>query len=1114
MPRTPLLVLPLLLAAQDGRHDPAATALASGELAFSENRLDDAYRHFLAALERRPDPAIMERILATLEDDEARVLWTHVWYAALADEQGRAPHPSVSRLLRGAPLAEEVAEARAKAVAELSRLAAAREKDGSAKVHERLVADWARRCALDLARRSPQLEAAFRDGLRADPPLPRGIHGPVLQALFDVTGDTGLGMRAARCLTGIVRQSEFQDLRGDSPRNMKGWARRSAARLDAARTRQRREADEPWTVEDLEWLTGEEGEAFTRAHDSFADPGVAISPRGWYRVESDCGFESLLGVARTVELHHERLANWYGTDPFVGEPGTVRVVPEHTGLEAEGAPYYWVGGFQGGPITVVRLAQSHIEALGHTITHELTHRFDGRLYPGQPLWLTEGKAVWTSFAYGPSTDDGFVEDHAAFGTIQGVYVKGWGRLDKLVELLEGPDDHRDNYSPGYSLYVYLNTWEVGGRRLFQGRLQHFMENGSRNRKPPRAFFEGCFCDGRDGRPEDLEAFAEGWQEFLAGFYWKTIADWTARYSKEVPPTPGQPFVFDEPTWTWARRRHEPYFGQDQARVAAGVLLDAGKSKEAARALVWAWLVDGREPRILGPLAGVLGELRQRDAAWVAGHASRFPLWSADGPTPIEPLRETNELLATLVEAAEAERDADRPRSAAALAADHDRLARWLGRPELGWAAPDLDGLRHPFDPPPRPLARHGWVESELAGFDDDGLTGLWYADEAGGLHVGRRAPRKGTGKVDRSGGGLAFVRADEHLLPGTYRVVARVHLTTSYVQARVVFGYRRRDQSLCLSFSAGDAMYAIGETEEEPTFEYLDWDLSGMWERDGPLKGSTPGGKVNFGRERTAFEVELLVDGASVVASVDGKTLGTYHTADGRPIEGYVGFATSWGTIRVLDASVQRLDRSRLAGRRVREPAGLDLAGGRWTEFDDLVNRPVHFGVPPASNGTLLLWIPVPWRAPQNAVDTSGVVTSAREAAKRLKRALDRDGSTQRVVVAVPAVLGEEALAELEAGLAALFPRPPTVIHHPFDGTAPPGWRDSPDLNKRWLIFVDAVGVARVAKPLGGSGFGADLQHWLTVFRDHGRPVRDLPEVRRASREGDGGPPPEDPEDD
>jgi hypothetical protein len=76
-------------------------------------------------------------------------------------------------------------------------------------------------------------------------------------------------------------------------------------------------------------------------------------------------------------------------------------------------------------------------------------------------------------------------------------------------------------------------------------------------------------------------------------------------------------------------------------------------------------------------------------------------------------------------------------------------------------------------------------------------------------------------------------------------------------------------------------------------------------------------------------------------------------------------------------------------------------------------------------------------------------------------------------------------------------------MRHPFDGLVPKGFEDTPDLGKRWVFFLDAAGVARFARPayvLGGS-FDPDLNHWLRVYRDYGRPPRDLPQPSREEEE-------------
>src|SRR5690606_29548560 len=120
----------------------------------------------------------------------------------------------------------------------------------------------------------------------------------------------------------------------------------------------------------------------------------------------------------------------YGQDPFLDRPGTVRIVPEAEGLEAEGVPYWWAGGFQSGDLTVLRFSASNIPDLGRGLTHELTHRFDGATYPGLPAWLMEGKAVWTGGAYDAMTDEEFIANDANAGTMDQTMRKGYGGVDK------------------------------------------------------------------------------------------------------------------------------------------------------------------------------------------------------------------------------------------------------------------------------------------------------------------------------------------------------------------------------------------------------------------------------------------------------------------------------------------------------------------------------------------------------------------------------------------------------------------------------------------------------------------------------------------------------------
>jgi hypothetical protein len=879
-----------------------------------------------------------------------------------------------------------------------------------------------------------------------------------------------------------------------------------------------------WTLEELEWMDEDEAEAFTRAHDTFAHPGVALSPQEWYRVETDCGHGTLVGVAATVEFHHLRLAGWYGSDPFVGRPGLVRIVPESHGLEAEGAPFFWAGGFQGGDTTTLRFSCGTIEGLGGGLTHELTHRFDGVLFPGQPSWLAEGKAVWTGGAFGHSSQRKFVENHVSFGTIESVFIKGYGGERKLRELVEGTmEDYRDNYSAGYALYVYLNTWvDEGGRLPFKGRLAEFMQNCRRRKGDVGEFFDKHFADGRDGRPEDFTGFAAGFAEFVRGFYWKTPAPWTSRYTQEVGRR-GSPWVYDEPTWSWARARAEPFFGQDQARVAGEILVDGGKQREAVGAFVWALTMDGRHPVAERNLGDLLLNLREKDGAWAAEQRRVFPgpVWGEKGgdfrPAPfLKSLRATKHLRTLLEEASRAEAAGGRPTVARALAADGDRLARWMGLPET--ASPSIEARTtsrkgtsaHPFDPPearilPSDLSGDDVLfEDELTGYDKKRVPGLWYADEKGQLHVGRRRPRKDTGDMDRAAHQVcAFTRTRAWILPGAWSLKARIHFTTSYASGAVIIGYTRRDRNVRFGFNAGDYMYAIGEKEEEPEFTSMGWSLGGLFERERSLPGSRTGGGFDFDGPRSGFDLELLVDGPTVHAFINGERVGTYTSTDGAALEGHIGFATNTGAVRVQNATIQRLDRSRLApgpGPDLRVPPGLDLARPAAVPFDRFLQRPVD-GVPTATNGTLLLWIPLP---PPEAgeLDEQKLVEKARGKARRLGDALYRQDVLQPLALVVPEVVGEKARAVLEAELAAELERPVRVLPHGASPTTGPD--DVGDQYRSWLMFLDAGGVARVVRPFYGmSQLDDAFDHWLHVFRDHGRPERSLPPVPDRGMEED-----------
>ncbi|MFT4540117.1 MAG: hypothetical protein ACI841_000495 [Planctomycetota bacterium] len=1100
--------------------DVGDVAQEAGENALEKGDLATAAHHFERALEMRPaDPELISLLLkASAKDPDAGLFWSEVWHLATCDERGRTDaRGAVRSLLSPSPQPEKLCAATGDAVQELLRSTADKHKSARSKPDDELLARWSRRLARELARESPALASIATN---AGPPDVEKLGTPWRKVSKDLErvmkaalagGRIDEAIRAARILRGMAAQADFQDLQGEAPKGMNSVGGAAAAGLARARKAQKSRGETPWTLDDLEWLSQEESESFTRGHDNFAAPGLALSPRDWYRIETDCGLETLAGVTATIEDHHTRLVNWYGQDPFVDIQGTVRVVPEASGLEAEGAGFWWVGGFQGGNTTTVRFSVGTIEGLGHTLTHELTHRFDGAIFPGQPAWLSEGKATWTAGAYGHSSDTMFSSDYASAGSMVTALTKGYGGEEKLGELIDGTTkEYRDNYPVGHALYVFLNQWRKDGKAdgalIFRERLEKYMRSLVSFRGKPREVFVEYFADGKKDRPADFGAFARLFGEFIVGFHWKSEKPWKNWFKGSPPGGDGGGFVYDEPTWVWTRRRAEPYFGDEQARLAAELFNDLGNRKDALTAYIWSLACDGRRPKSETPLAALLEHQKRSDAAWIL--RSDLPATVAQPERIKAPfigqLPKCRALLAQFAEAAQEYEGARSFKAAASVRARHERLAIWLGSESLPISAPVLAALQESeaprVDESARWLATDGWGEEGLTGFEERRKEGLWYSADNGDLHVGRKEPRKGTGKLDpRAHQRDAFVIGERYILPGAWRFKTRVQATTAYVSGAVVIGYTRRDRNIRFDFSSGDFMYAIGESDEVPAFEHVNWGLHGLFDREGGLHGTATGGTHDFGRERTAFDLELAVDGASVRAFIDGKSVATYTSPDGVAIEGRIGFALSMGSIRVQEPLVQRLERSRILGIANNAPIGLDITSPVAPPFAELPNR-VIYGLPEASNGRLVFWIGRPEGA-ADEMDIESMLSKTRKSMQKIARLIDRDTFPQPLLVLFPEqfpVAKREAFAKEIQGQ---FLVPVTIQTHRFDGRLATGSHLLPDRGRNWLFFVDSCNVIRQVTPFFGQA-GAltqDMRHWMTVFRDHGRPARELPDALRQS---------------
>ncbi len=1131
-------------------------ALAAGRAAVKRGDSTRAVDHFQRALASGATRAEAARELGVLakESGDMDLLATAALHFAEATVDVRG---AVGGAPRGAwvskdgesdfgALALRTATARVKLADALLDLAKQREGKGARAPEGLLTAAWARRFALDLVQRTPVAEKAMKRGLKTSVSAPAGAHGPVLKALDRLAAralgknDLGTTIRAARIIHGLGVQADFKDLLGDRPSGMASWRAKGADLLRKARDRQVQRSEEPWTVEDLEWLSGEEGESFTRGHASFAEPGVAVSPRGYYRIESDCGYETLLAVASTIEDHHLRLVDYFGEDPFVKNgtdvqrQGTIRIVPDPNGLEAEGAPFFWAGGFQSGDTTVVRLAAGTVDGLGRTLTHELTHRFDGVLHSGIPAWLAEGRAVWTGAAYGRITATEFVADYCPSLGMLNVLNRGLSRGKRLESVLSGnPEEYRNNYTLGVALYVFLSTWFPGdgpsmsdGTPIFRDLLHEYENRGKHPSKPKDVFedFVDHFCDGEGGRPASLEEFETVFTEFLRGFIPRKLKPFTKRYVTNVNERGRTQWIYDEPTWTWDWVRAEPSFGQNQAREAGELLLENENVADAIRAFVWARSVDGFDLRTAAGLVDAIGRVKAPSRTQIEG------LWAVHHERNAEPfaskvsaslarkrlsefpgrLKAVDECLEDLRSASVELSLAGARGSAQRVFGDYERVAAWAGKAvevplELSGIAPIPKGESEELE---------GWADESLTRLDDDRAKGLFFVEDDGTLLLGRKTARTGSGRFDRSGGGRSFVRATRWLLPGTYRIKTRVNFTTAHGTVIVVLGWKTRDRNLRLRLTAGDFDYAVGESDEAPKFDTVRWRFNGMRTREGGLGTSVSGGSIELDPPGASVDLELLVMGPVVNAWIGGKFAGSYHTVDGAPIEGHVGFGTASGSAAIAPTLVTREDR--------RAVENLDFERGVAPEFNRLSNLSVFFGdqMEPLTNGALVLWIPADSKSASIASEAESQEEAASRALARAKRSavqlldrMARNGVAQPLVVALPVAYEEfldrpafeEAMndASHEAGVA------PRIIFHRIraqteeENDAPLQRFTSGDRGSRWIFFVDAANVVRMSQPFTSAGAISQekLEHWLTVFRDYGQPERKLPPFSRPPAE-------------
>ncbi len=1089
----------------------AARAHAEAVEALGRGDTQAALHHLMAGLRAAPADAGLVRDLVALsgEDEQAAALWSLRLAGLVADSKGRLPigRNAVTLLPDGDPGPARAAAARFRAAAAVAK-AAGRLKPGDPPS----LAAWCLAAGRELCRGRPVLEGLFMADIEEAAawavPDDRRVVQAVGRAMAEArtAGRVEDAAEAALILTGLAAQTGFKHLKDSAPDL-------SGEMADASRTLKwvsdrRAEGQVILTVQDLLNMDPEEILSFNALHADPANPAVGVSPEGLYRVETTAGHSVLLAALDQVDLHHARLVDWSGSDPFEGRQGTVRIVPGHDDLEEQGTPFWWAGGFQRGDLTVLRTAVTTPGGMGRGLVHELTHRFDGGHFGGLPAWLSEGRAVWTASAYALPDDVSFEERYADLGRISHTSWKGYARQDKLEELVTGAvDDYRDNYFAGHALWVYLNRWEEAGRPLFAGRLERYMRVGG----PDLDDFEDSFADGKEGRPQGMEAFAAGWGRFIGAIY-RTRNDnqpppaWLALFVGSVQGPPGsgeEDYFFDAPTWPRTRSRAEPVYGQDQAGRAGLLLARLGRTRDAARALEWSLVVDEDDAVRLGVLIEAHRKLGESDGAFAAA-VRRGRVEGQPGNTGLRPgkrllaavkaVRALESVLETVAETHGAE---NRTTVSRALHADVQRLAAWSGDETAAPPPGGEPGPLHPACEPAFHLGAGGWTEDQLTGHDDDRSQGAWHVDDGGTLVVGARGGRTTSGLERSAWYQPCYVRSSAWM-DGAYSVKVRIRLVSSYADGTIVIGSRRRDRNFRVGFSAGDFGYAIGKREEVRPLESVSISFGDLRERDPALPGVRGNRRrVEFDTPRATFEVEVLVRGAWAHVFVDGVWQGAHHAADGVPIAGQIGFAVKSGAYAVVEPQAQwhraLAGESRCLGRSW--PLGIDPGTPGADAWDRLGGRPTS-GLPIGPRGTVVIWISehtIPeLEEMEESGDVGGVasvspwdtsVLSVTLGLRRTSSELFREGLSPLLVVAVPDTAPAGWVERFENRLGRLpGDEWHLVRHRPQKGFE--RWKEDLGAGRigdaPWLLFLDEFGIVRSLKnlELGGSVLGEDIRHW------------------------------------
>jgi hypothetical protein len=947
-----------------------------GRTAAAAGDHERARRFLLRALSLRPRSTEILADLAglTTDDAEATALWAHL--AAERSAGGKlvldGKWPDVTQ--DDVAAAREIARVRSRALGAVMRtLSRLSGPDGGA------LARYLATLGRALRPVDPAEIGALESAVTAANERCAPDKNAVIRELRDLarsalsTDRLDVALAAARILIGLHQQKDR------TPDAEVGNSDAVARKVIREVRRRMREGEETvHTVETLSAMSRDEAKAFSEAHATWDSPGIAVSPGGLYRIETTCGHQTLLAVATEVEYQHRRVAKWFGTDPFKGRPGLVRLCRSRPDFEREGTPFWWAGGFQSGDLTVIIVNFTNSTSVARTITHELTHRFDGSIHRGLTTWLLEGRAVYaencTPTARSPALDEKLLD----LGRIVRTHQMAYGKLKRLEKLLRGAvDDYRDNYSAGYALWTFLSRFtrfDDGPERekpLFAARIPGYLASftGKRGKDPIRRFV-AAFADGKDGRPDSLEAFADVFTRFLAEAAQEKSPEWkiawidAARAARRRAGRSRSRTILDAATWPRSRRRFDaPTHGEGQAGAAGRLLAKSGRLAAARAAFEWSFSVDEPDASLLALAADLHEKGGSSATAWALRMAaaraapSRFaPPESHPVSTLVAPCRAVLALVKRYADLEATGRESKRTRLARVLASRHDRLQEALGRPvdrpDAGVPEAAIPGSP---DCPPYRSVLDGGLEGDSWLPGRCGPKGPWHLAGPGRLELGRAKPGPAvSGRIRDAGIRRVFVRGRE-FHQGTYTLRTRIRFVSACVSTFVVLGQTRYDRGLQITFAANDWAFYHGRTSEAAPLAGVRVGISDLRPFDAATAHLAAAARID--RPKDQFEVVIHVSGALVRVFVEGRLVMSHRRTTGNPVEGRIGFGLGRGIAVYEDPEVRRHDT--LA-------AGRICPCGRFDEvigLEEIVAFPLStclgrrtIGIPVGPHGTVLLW--------------------------------------------------------------------------------------------------------------------------------------------------------------